>query len=135
MPPIGNVSSFSSTLSVTIDTAAPTVSAAATTGPNANGWYNSNVSVAFTALDSLSGVTTPVSQLLTAEGTAVSSTAVTVRLAQGEEIGIRVMPSTHAKCVRCWHHREDVGKNTQHPELCGRCVQNVEGPGEARAYA
>jgi isoleucyl-tRNA synthetase len=61
--------------------------------------------------------------------------AVTVKLAQGEEIGIRVRPSTHTKCVRCWHHREDVGKNTQHPELCGRCVENVDSKGEIRAYA
>jgi isoleucyl-tRNA synthetase len=62
-------------------------------------------------------------------------TAVTARLTQGQELGIRVTPSKHAKCVRCWHHREDVGTNAQHPELCGRCVQNVEGSGEARAYA
>ena len=40
-----------------------------------------------------------------------------------------------AKCVRCWHHREDVGKNTDHPELCGRCVENVDGEGEVRQYA
>jgi isoleucyl-tRNA synthetase len=61
-------------------------------------------------------------------------TAVKTKLQQGE-IAIRVTPSAHAKCVRCWHHRQDVGKNTQHPELCGRCVENVEGKGEKRAYA
>ncbi|MDE2024710.1 MAG: isoleucine--tRNA ligase [Gammaproteobacteria bacterium] len=44
-------------------------------------------------------------------------------------------PSTHAKCARCWHHREDVGKHARHPALCGRCVQNVEGPGELRKFA
>ncbi len=43
--------------------------------------------------------------------------------------------STHTKCVRCWHHREDVGKNQEHPELCGRCVQNVSGKGEVRRFA
>jgi isoleucyl-tRNA synthetase len=43
---------------------------------------------------------------------------------------------THAaKCVRCWHYVEDVGQSAAHPELCGRCVSNVEGTGEVRAYA
>ena len=39
------------------------------------------------------------------------------------------------KCVRCWHKREEVGQDEKHPELCGRCVQNIEGKGEKRAYA
>jgi len=46
-----------------------------------------------------------------------------------------VSPSEHAKCVRCWHRREDVGDNSEHPELCGRCVDNVAGAGEHRSYA
>jgi isoleucyl-tRNA synthetase len=44
-------------------------------------------------------------------------------------------PSDHAKCVRCWHHRADVGADESHPELCGRCVENVAGEGEIRRYA
>ena len=43
--------------------------------------------------------------------------------------------SEHEKCVRCWHHREDVGMNQEHPELCKRCVSNVTGDGEIRHYA
>jgi isoleucyl-tRNA synthetase len=43
-------------------------------------------------------------------------------------------PSAAKKCVRCWHKREDVGSNAEHPELCGRCVTNVAGPGEQRRY-
>ena len=43
--------------------------------------------------------------------------------------------SSHTKCERCWHHREDVGHNPEHPELCGRCVENVAGEGEARQFA
>ncbi|WP_160154512.1 isoleucine--tRNA ligase [Microbulbifer sp. ALW1] len=39
------------------------------------------------------------------------------------------------KCGRCWHYREDVGSNSEHPELCGRCVDNVSGEGEVRHYA
>jgi len=53
----------------------------------------------------------------------------------GVEVWIRVTPSVHAKCVRCWHHREDVGLHAEHPELCGRCVENVAGVGELRRYA
>jgi isoleucyl-tRNA synthetase len=36
------------------------------------------------------------------------------------------------KCVRCWHQREDVGQSSEHPELCGRCIENVTGDGEER---
>ena len=48
---------------------------------------------------------------------------------------IKVTASKHAKCVRCWHHREDVGTNSTHPELCGRCIVNIEGSGEIREIA
>ncbi len=41
----------------------------------------------------------------------------------------------HPKCARCWHRRPDVGHDARHPELCGRCVTNLEGPGETRKYA
>jgi isoleucyl-tRNA synthetase len=43
--------------------------------------------------------------------------------------------SAHGKCERCWHVREDVGSNLEHPALCGRCVSNLYGEGEARAHA
>ena len=39
------------------------------------------------------------------------------------------------KCERCWHVREDVGHDPAHPEICGRCVSNLFGDGEAREYA
>jgi len=44
-------------------------------------------------------------------------------------------PLEHAKCERCWHVREDVGANAEHPTLCGRCVSNLYGAGEARSCA
>ena len=56
-------------------------------------------------------------------------------LPSGDEVWVSVSESSHAKCTRCWHHREDVGSNTEHPELCGRCVENVGGEGEQRRYA
>jgi isoleucyl-tRNA synthetase len=43
-------------------------------------------------------------------------------------------PSAAKKCVRCWHKREDVGSSAEHPELCGRCVTNIAGPGEQRRF-
>jgi isoleucyl-tRNA synthetase len=51
------------------------------------------------------------------------------------QVYFRVRPSSLKKCIRCWHHRPDVGVQPAHPELCGRCVTNVEGPGEQRKFA
>lgn len=48
---------------------------------------------------------------------------------------VSVSPAQHSKCERCWHHRADVGQHAGHADLCGRCVDNVEGQGEARAFA
>ncbi len=53
----------------------------------------------------------------------------------GEGVFVVVSHSAHEKCVRCWHHREDVGQNAEHTELCGRCVENVAGSGEKREFA
>jgi len=50
-------------------------------------------------------------------------------------VGIRVTPSTQQKCERCWHYRADVGADTAHPTLCGRCASNLYGTGEPRGYA
>jgi isoleucyl-tRNA synthetase len=50
--------------------------------------------------------------------------------------GFRVVAgaSTDPKCVRCWHRRPDVGIVPAHPEACGRCAGNVDGPGETRRW-
>ena len=55
--------------------------------------------------------------------------------AEGAE-GFRVVAraSTDPKCVRCWHRRPDVGVVPGHPEACGRCASNVDGPGETRRW-
>ncbi|MBT7295873.1 MAG: isoleucine--tRNA ligase [Candidatus Thioglobus sp.] len=53
----------------------------------------------------------------------------------GDGVFVKVSKSEHEKCVRCWHHRQDVGHNTEHVELCGRCVENVAGRGERREFA
>ncbi len=62
-------------------------------------------------------------------------TAATHTLPGVGEVWVSAYRSPHPKCVRCWHHREDVGSHPEHPELCGRCVENVAGEGEKRRYA
>ncbi len=52
-----------------------------------------------------------------------------------EYLFIAVARSDNQKCARCWHRRPDVGADGSHPELCGRCVLNVDGEGERRHYA
>jgi len=61
--------------------------------------------------------------------------AIESTLGNGASVFIEAKASEHTKCVRCWHHRDDVGSNSEHPELCGRCVENVSGDGENRYYA
>ncbi|MBT4519195.1 MAG: isoleucine--tRNA ligase [Halieaceae bacterium] len=48
---------------------------------------------------------------------------------------LQVVLSEHEKCERCWHRRADVGQTAAHSNLCGRCVENIEGAGEQREYA
>ncbi|MBB5206166.1 isoleucyl-tRNA synthetase [Inhella inkyongensis] len=58
-----------------------------------------------------------------------------VELQAGAELAIEVLPSSAPKCERCWHYREDVGRNPEHPAICGRCDDNLHGAGEARTCA
>ncbi|NIJ88038.1 isoleucyl-tRNA synthetase [Xanthomonas campestris] len=59
---------------------------------------------------------------------------VTVTAASTDDIFVSAQPTTKAKCVRCWHHQASVGSDPRHPELCSRCVSNIEGPGEVRRW-
>ena len=51
-----------------------------------------------------------------------------------EGVWLTARATTLPKCVRCWHHRPDVGADPEHPEACGRCVGNIQGPGEVRRF-
>ncbi|MGM0552314.1 MAG: isoleucine--tRNA ligase [Pseudomonadota bacterium] len=77
--------------------------------------------------------------LITSEAQLMDGTAPdgahTAELEDGTALGVVVRKSEHAKCARCWHRRPDVGTDAAHPELCGRCVTNVEGAGETRRFA
>ena len=48
---------------------------------------------------------------------------------------VDVLIADGEKCARCWHHKPEVGSDPKHPELCNRCIDNVDGDGEVRHYA
>jgi isoleucyl-tRNA synthetase len=58
-----------------------------------------------------------------------------ITLVAGGAQSIVVTASNGTKCERCWHYVSDVGSNAAHPTICGRCVSNLEGPGETRTFA
>lgn len=51
------------------------------------------------------------------------------------QIAVKVIASDAEKCARCWHRLDSVGENIEHPELCGRCVDNISGRDEQRLFA
>jgi len=48
---------------------------------------------------------------------------------------ITVAASKHQKCERCWHRCASVNSNANYPGICSRCVLNIAGKGEVRAFA
>jgi len=72
-------------------------------------------------------------RMLDAASRPADAVAATSVAREGAWIAVRALD--HAKCVRCWHRRPDVGADAAHPGLCARCVSNVEGPGESRSFA
>ncbi|MBS0498574.1 MAG: isoleucine--tRNA ligase [Proteobacteria bacterium] len=64
----------------------------------------------------------------------VSETRLTL-VNDAQQEGIIVVSSTHTKCERCWHYRQDVGHHAEHPTLCARCITNLYGVGEERHFA
>jgi isoleucyl-tRNA synthetase len=65
----------------------------------------------------------------------VTSEARVIRSETPQNVEVAVTPCTHPKCERCWHYRQDVGIDSGRPTICGRCVSNLFGSGEARRYA
>ena len=53
---------------------------------------------------------------------------------QGESLSINISQSKYEKCARCWHRSDTVNKSLNHPELCSRCVDNIENEGEVRRF-
>jgi len=50
-------------------------------------------------------------------------------------VTVKVSATQYTKCERCWHYRADVGADSAHADICGRCVANLYGAGEPRVYA
>jgi isoleucyl-tRNA synthetase len=75
--------------------------------------------------------------LITSDARVHPATEAPPEARETERVDLRLLvsPSPDAKCVRCWHHRPEVGQDPEHPELCGRCISNISGPGEQRLYA
>ncbi len=65
----------------------------------------------------------------------ITSSAKVYKAVNDTEQKIVVSSSKYTKCERCWHYRADVGSHPEHPSICGRCVSNLFGAGEARKYA
>jgi isoleucyl-tRNA synthetase len=65
----------------------------------------------------------------------ITSEAKVTQVAGEAEESVVVTPSQYQKCERCWHYRADVGAHADHPGICGRCVSNLFGSGEARKVA
>ncbi len=75
----GNEETPHQSVTVKIDLTAPSISGAATTSANGNGWYKASVTIHWTCSDTLSGIATcPVDQVISGEGAnqTVSGTAV-----------------------------------------------------------
>jgi isoleucyl-tRNA synthetase len=72
-------------------------------------------------------------RLRAASGRPVDAVPATSVAKEGAWISVAVLDAP--KCARCWHRREDVGSDPRHPEICARCVGNLEGPGETRHHA
>ncbi len=82
----GNTSDASNVVTVKIDKTKPTISAVATTSPNAAGWYGGNATIHYICADEDSGIPAgacPVDQTLSTEGASVASLAQTVTDAAG----------------------------------------------------
>jgi isoleucyl-tRNA synthetase len=58
-----------------------------------------------------------------------------VTLAAADALAVHVAVSQATKCERCWHYSDDVGHDSAHPTLCGRCTSNLYGAGETRTVA
>jgi len=42
-----------------------------------------------------------------------------------DALKLTVRASDKLKCARCWHYAHDIGQHSSHPDICGRCVQNM----------
>src|SRR5207253_925499 len=102
---------------VNVDKTAPTLSGAPTTPPNADGWYNGNVTIHWTAADGLSGIapaSVPADSVITGEDTGLTA---------GASVSDRAGNSTNANS---WNNTDVVVLFTCGDDLSG--VASCTGP-------
>ncbi|SHF42945.1 Isoleucyl-tRNA synthetase [Lampropedia hyalina DSM 16112] len=56
-------------------------------------------------------------------------------LLQADALHVQVELAPGQKCAMTWHYSEDVGRDTQYPELSARAISNLFGGGEVRTIA
>ncbi len=99
---------------ISIDKVAPTLSGAPTTSPNGAGWYNTDVMIAWSANDNLSGiVAAPANSTISSEGTGLTASASVSDLA-GNSSGVvssspavkidKTAPNTTATAPTNWNN-------------------------------
>ena len=113
---------------INVDETAPDLSAAPTTLPNENGWYNTDVTEVWAAADSLSGLAgdRPANAVLTAEGRGQTVSA-TVRDLAGNATGAtsepvdidKTAPTTDASAPSGWSNGAVEVTLTPHDALSG----------------
>ena len=97
-----------------IDKTAPTITGAATTSPNASGWYNGDVVVHFTCSDARSGIPAgacPSDEVLSSDGLGVASTAKTVT----DAAGTRARRATSSRSTSTTRRRPSRGARRRSP--------------------
>ena len=55
-------------------------------------------------------------------------------ITSGKDLKINITSSENKKCTRCWHRDSTVGNIKNHPEICARCIENIEKDGEQRSF-
>ena len=53
---------------------------------------------------------------------------------ESKDFKIKVSPSKSQKCSRCWHRHNSVSNSKVHPDLCKRCIENIDDDGEKRSF-
>lgn len=53
----------------------------------------------------------------------------TATLEEGGEVTVGIARADGSKCNRCWNYSTHVGSDSQHPELCERCLPVIKESG------
>ncbi|MDD5465881.1 MAG: isoleucine--tRNA ligase [Candidatus Omnitrophica bacterium] len=57
----------------------------------------------------------------------VSGVEVTLDKENSEDLSIKVAKAEGSKCPRCWNYSQEIGKDKEHPLLCGNCLAALRG--------